>query len=71
MLRGAQADAKKIMKIPDITFYIAPDHLREVSDAIKELDYFKAFVLCVSLYESFILIRHFKTNRWRKDMSTS
>ena len=30
MLRGAQADAIRIMKIPDITFYIAPDHLREV-----------------------------------------
>lgn len=66
MVGGAQSDAIKVMKIPGISFYIAPDHLREVSDAIEEHEYFKAFVLCVSLYESFgknILIRHFKTNK--------
>lgn len=66
ILGGVQSDAIKVMKIPGISFYIAPDHLREVSDAIEEHEYFKAFVLCVSLYESFgknILIRHFKTNK--------
>jgi len=61
----------KIMKIPGLSFYYSkPDHLKEVSDAIENLEYFKAFTLCSSLYESFgksILIAKFKTMSLNSD----
>jgi len=54
----------KVKKIPNIALInIKPDHLKEVSDTLNEGDHFKAFTLCVSLYESYgktILIRKFK-----------
>jgi hypothetical protein len=54
----------KIKKNPNISlYYTKPDHLKEVSNAIENLDYFKAFTLCVTLYESYgkdILISQFK-----------
>jgi hypothetical protein len=54
----------KINKIPNISlYYTQPNHLEEVNDAIKKHEYFKAFTLCDSLYESFgknILVVHFK-----------
>ena len=54
----------KIEKIPGVSLYYSkPDHLKEVSDAIEDFEYFKAFTLCVSLYESLgknILIEHFE-----------
>jgi len=54
----------KIKQIPNISFiYTKPDYLKEVSDAIRKDDYFKAFTLCASLYEAFgkdILINQFK-----------
>jgi len=56
----------KIKEIPNISqYYTQPDHLKEVSDAIENHEFFKAFTLCSSLYESFgtnILIKHFKEN---------
>jgi uncharacterized protein YutE (UPF0331/DUF86 family) len=54
----------KIEKNPNVSlYYTKPDHLKEVSNAIENLDYFKAFTLCVTLYESYgkdILISQFK-----------
>jgi len=54
----------KIRKIRDISlYYTQPDYLKEVSDAIEYHEFFKAFTLCNSLYESFgknILIIHIK-----------
>lgn len=54
----------KINKIPNVSlYYTNPNYLLEVSDAIDKLDYFKAFTLCVTLYESYgkdILISQFK-----------
>jgi hypothetical protein len=54
----------KIKKNPNVSlYYIKPDQLKQVSNAIENLDYFKAFTLCVTLYESYgkdILISQFK-----------
>src|SRR5687768_15885921 len=45
---------EKVKKIPNVSLYYAkPDYLKEVSDAIDSHEFFKAFSLCVSLYESF------------------
>ena len=53
----------EIRKNPNVSLlYTNPDHLKEVSDAINDLDYFKAYTLCVALYESIgktILISQF------------
>jgi hypothetical protein len=44
----------KIKKTPNISlYYPKPDYLKEVSDAIDKDDYFKAYSLCVTLYESY------------------
>lgn len=53
----------KINKIPNVSFVTIPPYLKEVSVAIENHEFFKAFTLCCSLYESFgtnILIKHFK-----------
>jgi hypothetical protein len=54
----------KIKKIPNVSlYYTNPNYLLEVSEAIDKVDYFKAFTLCVTLYESYgkdILVSQFK-----------
>lgn len=56
----------KVKKNSNVSlYYTRPDHLKEVSDAIDKPDYFKAYTLCVTLYESYgkeILVSQFKGN---------
>jgi len=75
-IRGGISDLddaarKMLLEVNDIWFYVVPDHIGEVSDAIEKREYFKAFTLCVSLYESFgkyILIRHFNKNKQNREI---
>lgn len=63
-LSALEAARTEIKKNPNISmYYVQPDHLKEVSNAIEYGDYFKAFTLCNSLYESLgknILVKYFK-----------
>jgi hypothetical protein len=62
---------KKISNNHQISLYYSkPDHLKEVSEAIIDLDYFKAFTLCNSLYEAFgknILVSEFRNMSLNED----
>jgi nitrate reductase NapAB chaperone NapD len=45
---------RQIKNIPNVSLvYTKRDHLKEVSDAIQNGEFFKAFTLCGSLYESY------------------
>lgn len=65
------AARRMLFELHNIWFYVVPDHIEEVSDAIEKREYFKAFRLCASLYESFgkyILIRHFNKNKMNPEL---
>lgn len=75
-IRGGISDLddaarRMLLEVHDIWFYVVPDYIGEVSDAIEKREYFKAFTLCASLYESFgkyILIKHFNRNKMNPEL---